>query len=169
MLKTFVSITVILCFLVLTQPNSASIGKSLVAHWTFDEGQGATIKDSASGIEGKIEGKVSWIEGKYGTALKFDDNGTGIIKVDIDPKLNFGDDFSPEEMAALSSIAGQMGAGKVVAMQKLAGSMNAVEGAGFDAKGMMGALDENGIGIGSAMSGLSEAVMVDMGAIMGSE
>ena len=94
MLKTFVSLTVILCFLVLTQPTSASIGKSLVAHWTFDEGKGDTIKDSASGIEGEIEGKVSWIEGKHGTALKFDDNGTGIIKVDIDPKLNFGDDFS---------------------------------------------------------------------------
>ena len=94
MLKTFVSLTVIFCFLVLTQPTSASIGKSLVAHWTFDEGKGDTIKDSASRINGKIEGKVSWIEGKHGTALKFDDNGTGIIKVDIDPKLNFGDDFS---------------------------------------------------------------------------
>ena len=34
--------------------------------------------------------------------------------------INFAEDFSPEEMAALSSIAGQMGAGKVVAMQKLA-------------------------------------------------
>ena len=42
--------------------------------------------------------------------------------------MDFANDFSPEEMAALSSIAGQMGAGKVVAMQKLAGSMNAVEG-----------------------------------------
>jgi len=94
MLKTFVSLTVILCFLVLTQPTSASIDKLLVAHWTFDEGKGDTIKDSASGIEGKIEGKVSWIEGKYGTALNFDDNGSGIIKVDDDPKLNFGDDFS---------------------------------------------------------------------------
>ena len=94
MLKTFVSLTVILCFLVLTQPTSASIGKSLVAHWTFDEGKGSTIKDSASGIEGKIEGKVSWIEGKHGTALNFDKNGSGIVKVADDPKLNFGDDFS---------------------------------------------------------------------------
>jgi len=94
MLKTFVSLTVILCFLVLTQPNSASIGKSLVAHWTFDEAKGDTVKDSASGIEGKIEGKVSWIEGKHGTALNFDKNGSGIIKVADDPKLNFGDDFS---------------------------------------------------------------------------
>ena len=94
MLKTFVSLTMILCFLVLTQPNSASIGKSLVAHWTFDEAKGDIVKDSASGIEGKIEGKVSWIEGKHGTALNFDKNGSGIVKVADDPKLNFGDDFS---------------------------------------------------------------------------
>ena len=83
--------------------------------------------------------------------------------------MDFGNDFSPEEMAALTSIAGQMGAGKVVAIQKLAGSMNAVEGAGFDAKGMMGALDANGVGIGTAMTGLAQSGMVDMGAVMGTE
>ena len=71
--------------------------------------------------------------------------------------IDFGKEFSPDEMAALSSIAGQMGAGKVVAMQKLAGQMSAVEGAGFDAKGMMGALDNNGIGI-TATTGLSKTV-----------
>ena len=78
-------------------------------------------------------------------------------------------DFSPEEMAALSSIAGQMGAGKVVAMQKLAGQMSAVETAGFDAKGMMGTLDAQGVGLGTAMQGLAEAGMVDMQAVMGKE
>jgi len=83
--------------------------------------------------------------------------------------MDLSKDFSPKEMAALSSIAGAMGAGKVVAMQKLAGSMNAVEGAGFDAKGMMGALDANGIGLGSAMEGLADAGMVDMESVMGTE
>ena len=83
--------------------------------------------------------------------------------------IDFGKEFSPAEMAALSSIAGQMGAGKVVALQKLAGQMSAVENAGFDAKGMMGALDNNGIGIGSAMESLSEAGMVDIKAVMGTE
>ena len=57
--------------------------------------------------------------------------------------IDFGKEFSPDEMAALSSIAGQMGAGKVVAMQKLAGQMSAIR-AGFDAKGMM-RLDNNGM------------------------
>ena len=40
--------------------------------------------------------------------------------------------------------------------------------AGFDAKGMMGNLDEQGIGIGAAMEGLATAGMVDMTAITGS-
>ncbi len=83
--------------------------------------------------------------------------------------IDFGKEFSPDEMAALSSIAGQMGAGKVVAMQKLAGQMSAVQGAGFDAKGMMGALDNNGIGIGTAMQGLATSGMVDMKSVMGTE
>ena len=81
--------------------------------------------------------------------------------------IDFAKDFSPEEMAALSSIAGQMGAGKVVAMQKMAGQMNALGAAGFDAKGMMGSLDAQGIGMGTAMEGLANAGMVDMEAITG--
>jgi len=83
--------------------------------------------------------------------------------------INFAEDFSPGEMAALSSIAGQMGAGKVVAMQKLAGQMNAVGKAGFDSKGMMGALDAQGVGIGSAMQGLASAGMVDMQSVVGAQ
>ena len=82
--------------------------------------------------------------------------------------MDFGD-FSDAEMAALSSIAGQMGAGKVIAMQKLAGQMNAVGTAGFDAKGMMGNLDGNGIGIGTAMEGLAKAGMVDMESVVGAK
>jgi hypothetical protein len=40
--------------------------------------------------------------------------------------INFEEDFSPAEMAALSSIAGQMGVGKVMAVQKMAGQMSAM-------------------------------------------
>ena len=82
--------------------------------------------------------------------------------------IDFANDFSPEEMAALSSIAGQMGAGKVVSLQKMAGQMNALGAAGFDAKGMMGNLDKQGIGMGAAMEGLATAGMVDMESITGS-
>ena len=70
-------------------------------------------------------------------------------------------------MAALSSMAGSMGVGKVIAMQKMAGQMNALGAAGFDAKGMMGSLDAQGIGMGTAIEGLASAGMVDMESITG--
>ena len=66
MLKTYGSIMVVLCFLVLTQPISASIGKSLVAHWTFDEGTGTDLKDaSGNGHNGEIKGEIKWIDGAF--------------------------------------------------------------------------------------------------------
>ena len=81
MFKKSVNVTVILCCLAFLAPSvSASVGKSLVAHWKFDVGKGDSIKDSsANGIEGKIAGKVKWVEGKHGTAVEFDADGSGII------------------------------------------------------------------------------------------
>ncbi len=108
---------------------------------------------------------MSLVEGVTDMALDAVPNPTALDMSGID----FAKDFSPEEMAALSSIAGQMGAGKVVAMQKIAGQMSAVGKAGFDAKGMMGSLDDKGIGIGSAMQGLASAGMVDMKSVVGTE
>ena len=77
------------------------------------------------------------------------------------------DDFSLDEMAALSNIAGTMGVGKVMAVQKMAGQMAVAEQAGFDSKGMMGQLDAQGIGIGTAMGDLAKAGMVSMEAVSG--
>ena len=94
MLKTYGSIMVVLCFLVLTQPISASIGKSLVAHWTFDEGTGTGLKDaSGNGHDGEIKGGIKWIDGAFGKALEFDGK-TGLATIAKSEKLNFGDDFS---------------------------------------------------------------------------
>ena len=47
----------------------------------------------------------------------------------------------------------------------LAGQMAAMENAGFDTKGMMGALDSQGMGIGTAIQGLAASGMVDMTAV----
>jgi hypothetical protein len=107
---------------------------------------------------------MSLVEGVTDMALGAIPDPTALDMTGID----FAKDFSPEEMAALSSIAGQMGAGKVVSLQKMAGQMNALDAAGFDAKGMMGSLDNQGIGMGAAMEGLATAGMVDMESITGS-
>lgn len=45
----------------------------MVAHWTFDEGDGTVAHDSAGGYDGTVNG-ASWTAGKVGGALAF--NGT---------------------------------------------------------------------------------------------
>ena len=142
----------------------SDIGKALDASITQAENAMKFATESLA--KGDITSAVqamSLVEGVTDMALGAIPDPTALDMTGID----FGKDFSPEEMAALSSIAGQMGAGKVVAMQKMAGQMNALGAAGFDAKGMMGSLDAQGIGMGAAMEGLANAGMVDMEAITG--
>lgn len=44
----------------------------LVGYWPFEEGGGDTVKDrSGKGNDGKINGDVKWINGKFGKALEF--------------------------------------------------------------------------------------------------
>ncbi len=144
----------------------SDIGKALDA--SISQAQSAMEFAKESLEKGDITSAVqamSLVEGVADMALGAVPDPTALDMTGID----FAKDFSPEEMAALSSIAGQMGAGKVVAMQKIAGQMNAVGKAGFDAKGMMGSLDAEGVGLGTAMSGLANAGMVDMKSIAGAE
>ena len=143
----------------------SDIGKALDA--SIEQAESAMKFATESLANGDITAAVqamSLVEGVTDMALGAIPDPTALDMSGID----FAKDFSPEEMAALSSIAGQMGAGKVVAMQKMAGQMNALGAAGFDAKGMMGSLDAQGIGMGAAMEGLASSGMVNMEAITGS-
>ena len=144
----------------------SDIGKALDTSIAQAESAMAFAQESLA--KGDITAAVqamSLVEGVADMALAAIPNPTALDMEGID----FSEDFSPTEMAALSSMAGQMGVGKVIAMQKMAGQMSAVSEAGFDAKGMMGSLDAQGIGLGSAMTGLADAGMVDMAAIAGGE
>ena len=92
--KKIVSLMIILCCSALVQSISASVGKSLVAHWPFDEGTGTSLEDaSGNGHDGDIKGEVKWIDGPFGKALEFDGE-TGLATIATSAKLNFGDDFS---------------------------------------------------------------------------
>jgi hypothetical protein len=142
----------------------SDIGKALDA--SIEQAESAMKFATESLENGDITAAVqamSLVEGVTDMALGAIPDPTALDMSGID----FAKDFSPEEMAALSSIAGQMGAGKVVAMQKMAGQINALNAAGFDAKNMMGSLDAQGIGMGAAMEGLASAGMVNMEAITG--
>jgi hypothetical protein len=51
--------------------NNLPYGGGLVSYWNFNEGSGTVLYDSASGINGTIQGAV-WGTGKTGMALTFD-------------------------------------------------------------------------------------------------
>lgn len=52
------------------QPSAPADG--LVAHWTLDDGSGASVADATGrGHTGAIKGKVEWTAGKIGGALQF--------------------------------------------------------------------------------------------------
>jgi hypothetical protein len=63
-------------------PGTLQMG--LVAHWTFDDGTGTAVRDSAGrGLHGVVSGPT-WIEGHFGGALHF--SGQGDVSVPSFPQ-----------------------------------------------------------------------------------
>ena len=52
-------------------PSSGELSSGLVAHWSFDEEGGGSVKDSVEGLEGTVHG-ARFVAGKKGNALFFD-------------------------------------------------------------------------------------------------
>ena len=78
-LKSIAVLHVVLLSVALAQGKSG-----LVAHYSFDKGQGTEVVDnSGNGNDGRILGGVKWVTGRYGSALEFNgkdgyvDCGTG--------------------------------------------------------------------------------------------
>lgn len=84
---TFLSVSVVLMCIYLFA--TIVIGDdSLVLYFTFDEGEGGTLKDhSAYKNDGFIAGNPQWVAGKFGSALKFDGD-IDAIEVAHDDSLN---------------------------------------------------------------------------------
>ena len=81
--------------------------------------------------------------------------------------INLQEDFSNEEISALASVTGAMVVEKVLDVQKMAGQINVVNKAGLDTSNMMNNLDQNGIGIGSVITNLSDVGVVNVEKITG--
>jgi len=65
----------------------------LVAEWRFDEGSGSVLRDSSgNGNDGVIHG-ATWVEGKYGGALRFDG---------VDDYVDCGNDASLDITGAIT-------------------------------------------------------------------
>jgi len=74
---------------VLALGHSALAGElGLVAHWTFDEGQGQTAHDSSgNGLDGTLNGSPKWVNGQLGGALDF--NGSSdFVEIPHSPGLS---------------------------------------------------------------------------------
>lgn len=68
-----VYVSLIVACLVFTGQSDAKVDRNfIVGIWLFEEGTGNIAKDfSANGHDGKIQGDVKWVRGKFGTALSF--------------------------------------------------------------------------------------------------
>ena len=52
---------------------SGDIDDGIVAHWSFDEGEGTTAYDSSgNGNDGTLQNGPQWVDGIRGSALQFD-------------------------------------------------------------------------------------------------
>ena len=60
--------------------SSAGQDSGVIGEWHFDEGSGLRVADSSgNNNDGTLTGGVSWIPGRFGSALSFD--GTGRVRV----------------------------------------------------------------------------------------
>jgi len=92
-----ITIPVILLLFVLTLPCFAQ--DRLMAWWSFDEGEGRSVKDRVSGEIDEIRGNYWYEEGVKGSCLKLDGYTTHVVRsVDKVPRL--GDDFTIEAWVA---------------------------------------------------------------------
>ncbi|MBA7714755.1 hypothetical protein ES703_123787 [subsurface metagenome] len=80
--------------LVLGLTLTSTAGADLIGHWPLDEGAGTTVADvSGRGHNGFFaEGTPEWVEGVFGTALKFD--GTNKVEIPDHPDFHLEDAVS---------------------------------------------------------------------------
>ncbi|HIO08700.1 TPA: hypothetical protein EYN09_17455 [Candidatus Poribacteria bacterium] len=88
----------LICFVVHISFNQAKAEitkEDIVAIWMFDEGSGNTLKNSSeNGNDGKLIERPTWVDGKFGKALKFNADKKQRVKVENSDSLNLTDQIS---------------------------------------------------------------------------
>ena len=92
MLRTLVCVSTVSLFgIMVTAPTHAALDPAdIIAVWLFDEGEGVTANDASGNphdMDGRLQGnrpdsdalRPSWVDGKFGTALKCEGEGSVII------------------------------------------------------------------------------------------
>lgn len=65
-----------------------NIEEGLIHYYSFDEGEGYTLKDSISNNNGLVSGDIIWVEGKSGKAISFSKERNTRIKIPHSSSLN---------------------------------------------------------------------------------
>ena len=95
---------ILLCslFLTLFAAEAAAQDQGLVARWSFEEAAKPITRDTASGVEDKVEGFYKYVPGVAGTGLRFDGYTTHIIRT-AEKAPQIADAFSVEAWVALNT------------------------------------------------------------------
>ncbi|MFC1714544.1 LamG domain-containing protein [Candidatus Poribacteria bacterium] len=86
----------------------------LVAHWSFDEGNGKSVLDIVNGFKGDVV-DAEMVDGRLGKALEFDGEGSYVSVPDVDLLKNFPEGLTVE---AWVMIKGAIDEYSVVVMRK---------------------------------------------------
>jgi hypothetical protein len=78
-------ILVLLCLMLAVSVNAKIDSSTVVGMWTFDK-DGDASDVSGKGHNGKLEGKVKWVDGKFGKAIDLD--GSSFVVVDHANDMN---------------------------------------------------------------------------------
>ncbi len=102
---SFVVITIMVFVCIFS--SYASVDRNTVAVWLFEEGGGNTVRDaSGNGHDGKINGKLNWVDAKIGIGLEFPGDASGYIAVNSTNKLEL-ETLSIEAWVKVTSATGK--------------------------------------------------------------
>ncbi len=97
LLRFTTGLVAILTLFIIASPSYAGLDdKSLVLYLSFDEGKGATAKDSSAyGHDGELIKNPTWVDGQFGgKALEFDGTKGQYVMVPINDTLQLREKFS---------------------------------------------------------------------------
>lgn len=80
----------------------AAAGDGLVARWSFDEGEGAVVRERVSQTQDSIHGVYRYVEGVEGSALRFD-GYTTVVRRDSRQVPKLSDEFTVGAWVALET------------------------------------------------------------------